>query len=120
MDRAGEASPARFLVSARRRISPLSRKFAYLSLGGILLLFILFWAARHHGPVAPAPGGPTVAAPNVGISDRDLARIDERQQAKDSVVDYNLLNHWLTRLMDAPNMIGLAVGVVENGEIRFL
>ena len=105
----------------RRRISPLTRKFAYLSLGGILLLVILFWAAAYrHGPLKPVPGGPTAAAPNVGISDGDLAKIEERQQAKDSAVDYNMLDHRLTRLMDAPNMIGMAVGVVEHGEIRFL
>jgi len=109
------------LVYGPRRIRPLSRKFAYLSLGGILFLLILFWAAAYrHGPVKPVAGGPTAAAPNVGISDRDLARIEERQQAKDSAVDYNMLDHRLTRLMDAPNMIGMAVGVVENGQIRFL
>jgi beta-lactamase class C len=59
-------------------------------------------------------------APKVGISDRDLARIVERQRGPGSIVDYALLDHRLTRLMDSPKMIGLAVGVVENGEIRFL
>jgi beta-lactamase class C len=59
-------------------------------------------------------------APKVGISNRDLAHIVERQREPGSVIDYRLLDHRLTRLMDAPNMIAMAVGVVENGEIRFL
>ena len=66
-----------------------------------------------HGP------GPSTA-PKVGISDRDLSRIVERQRAADSVVDYAELDRRLSRLMESQSMIGLAVGVVENGEIRFL
>jgi beta-lactamase class C len=35
-------------------------------------------------------------------------------------VDYALLDARLTRLMDRPTMVGLSVGVVENGRITFL
>lgn len=35
-------------------------------------------------------------------------------------VDYRLLDARLSRLMDRPSMVGLAVGVVENGRITFL
>ncbi|HEX2803734.1 MAG TPA: serine hydrolase domain-containing protein, partial [Sphingomicrobium sp.] len=35
-------------------------------------------------------------------------------------IDYSLLDARLQRLMDRPTMVGLAVGVVENGRITFL
>jgi beta-lactamase class C len=35
-------------------------------------------------------------------------------------VDYRLLDARLQRLMDRPTMVGLAIGVVENGRITFL
>ena len=35
-------------------------------------------------------------------------------------IDYSLLDARLQRLMDRPAMVGLAVGVVENGQITFL
>ncbi|HEX8262334.1 MAG TPA: serine hydrolase domain-containing protein, partial [Allosphingosinicella sp.] len=49
-----------------------------------------------------------------------LASIEQRQQAAGSLVDYKRLDHRLQVLMRDQRMIGLAVGVVENGEIRFL
>lgn len=80
----------------------------------LLLLLIAVWAATH----VAADRGPL--APKVGITDEELSRISERQRTRDSVVDYARLDRRLQALMQAPNMIGLAVGVVENGEIRFL
>ena len=35
-------------------------------------------------------------------------------------IDYGLLDERLQRLVERPNMVGLAVGVVENGRITFL
>lgn len=58
--------------------------------------------------------------PAVGISEEQLANIEERQAAKGSRVDYRRLDERLQRLMATERMIGLAVGVVEDGQIRFL
>lgn len=91
----------------------LKRPFLYLSVAGLLAIF-LYWAATH-----VRFGGPP-AEPALGISNEQLARIEERQQAPGSVVDYKRLDARLQQLMRGDRMIGLAVGVVENGEIRFL
>jgi beta-lactamase class C len=61
-----------------------------------------------------------VAKPELGISSLQLANIESRQRAPDSVVDYKRLDSRLQALMRNERMIGLAVGVVENGDIRFL
>jgi beta-lactamase class C len=59
-------------------------------------------------------------APSLGISDQELIRIAERQKAPGASVDYAIVDHRLQALMRAPNMIGMAVGIVEGGQIRFL
>ncbi len=80
-----------------------------------LLLILLYWAATHISFVGGAP-----AQPELGISNQQLADIEERQNAPESVADYKRLDRRLQALMRGDRMIGLAVGVVENGEIRFL
>ena len=85
----------------------------YLPVAGLLLLF-LYWAATH------ISFGGAPAQPELGISNQQLADIEERQNAPGSVADYRRLDQRLTALMRGERMIGLAVGVVENGEIRFL
>ena len=80
-----------------------------------LLILLLYWAATH---VSVGAGGP--AEPELGISNRQLATIEERQNAPGSVADYGRLDERLQALMRNERMVGLAVGVVENGEIRFL
>jgi beta-lactamase class C len=85
----------------------------YLPVAGLLLIF-LYWAATHVSLRAPSE------KPQLGISNEQLANIETRQKAAGSVVDYNRLDQRLETLMRGERMIGLAVGVVENGEIRFL
>ncbi|MEA3049105.1 MAG: beta-lactamase class [Sphingomonadales bacterium] len=58
--------------------------------------------------------------PGLGISDQELVRIAERQKAPGASVDYATVDRRLQALMRAPNMIGMAVGIVEGGQIRFL
>jgi beta-lactamase class C len=58
--------------------------------------------------------------PSLGISDQELTRIAERQKAPGASVDYAIVDRRLQALMRAPNMIGMAVGIVEGGQIRFL
>ncbi|HEX8623303.1 MAG TPA: serine hydrolase domain-containing protein [Allosphingosinicella sp.] len=91
----------------------LKRPFLYLPVAGLLLIF-LYWAATSISFRGPSD------EPQLGISNEQLANIEERQQAPGSVVDYKRLDARLDALMRGERMIGLAVGVVENGEIRFL
>ncbi|TFI56558.1 class A beta-lactamase-related serine hydrolase [Sphingomonas parva] len=88
-------------------------------IGGVLVLLLLavaffLWAARRVEMPAAEPDR------GVGISNEQIARIGERQQAPDSVIDYERLDRRLAALMHEDRMIGLAVGIVENGQIRFL
>ena len=92
----------------------LKRPFLYLPVAGLLLLF-LYWAATH---ISFGAGEP--AQPELGISNQQLATIESRQDAPGSVADYKRLDQRLQALMRGQQMVGLAVGVVENGEIRFL
>jgi len=48
------------------------------------------------------------------------AAIKEAQKGASSTIDYNRLDSRLQQLAANNAMVGLAVGVVENGEIRFL
>ncbi|HYE28705.1 MAG TPA: serine hydrolase domain-containing protein [Allosphingosinicella sp.] len=91
----------------------LKRPFFYLPVAGLLLLF-LYWAVTH---VSFRGGSRT---PELGISNEQLADIEARQNAPGSGIDYARLDRRLQALMRGERMIGLAVGVVENGEIRFL
>jgi len=91
----------------------LKRPFLYLSVAGLLAIF-LYWAATHINVRS------TPAEPALGISNEQLANIEERQQAPGSLVDYQRLDSRLQALMRGDRMIGLAVGIVENGQIRFL
>ena len=86
----------------------------YLPVAGLLLI-LLYWAVTH-----VSFGGPAAEEPRLGISNQQLARIEERQSVPGSVADYGRLDRRLQALMRNDRMIGLAVGVVENGEIRFL
>ena len=62
----------------------------------------------------PAPA--TTSAPQAQANMR-LASLPAQTQ---HAVDYRLLDERLRRLMTKPAMVGLAVGVVENGRITFL
>jgi beta-lactamase class C len=85
----------------------------YLPVAGLLLIF-LYWAATHISLRKPSE------EPQLGISNEQLADIETRQRTPGSLVDYRRLDQRLETLMRGERMIGLAVGVVENGEIRFL
>ncbi len=58
--------------------------------------------------------------PPLGISAADIATIQERQHAPGSAIDYPRFDRRLQALVEKPDMVGLAVGIVENGQIRFL
>jgi beta-lactamase class C len=81
-------------------------------LAGLLLLFLIWAATSISFGSAPKPA--------IGITNEQLADIDERQRAPGSDVDYARVDRRLEELMHRKAMVGLAVGIVEDGEIRFL
>jgi beta-lactamase class C len=75
-----------------------------------LLLGASLLAMRPHEPA----GGPT---PELARAHLKLAKLSTESRRD---VDYRLLDARLRQLMTKPAMVGLAVGVVENGRITFL
>lgn len=98
-------------VDVRRTLrKPLQRRRLFAGLAALFLLLVVAVAAdlasRRIGPTRLVPGDAAdriVMAPPAG-SRIDYRRFDER----------------LARLAQAKGMVGLAVGVVEDGEVRFL
>jgi beta-lactamase class C len=83
----------------------------------ILLLALIVLGVRIGSSLRPATAA---EERDVGISNEQLARIEERQNAPGAAIDYARIDQRLQVLMQDPKMVGLAVGIVENGEIRFL
>jgi beta-lactamase class C len=48
------------------------------------------------------------------------AAVSDSRGASESLIDYGRIDARLRRLMEEPHMVGLAVAIVEDGEIRFL
>jgi beta-lactamase class C len=95
-----------------------ARRIALIVLILLLVGAGLVWAVSRVRVVPP--GGQGAEAPEeVTARNGFEAEIGERARAP-SIVDYRRLDERLRRLADKPNMVGLAVGVIENGEIRFL
>lgn len=94
-----------------------ARRFAFFAF--LLLAFAgLVWAATKVRISAPPVAG-TEAPENVTARTGVEAEIAETEGAR-SIVDYRRLHERLQRLAAQPTMVGLAVGVIENGQIRFL
>lgn len=89
----------------------LRRFFTFLLLG--LALILLLWASVVKFS-RPAPGD---------SAEKSTRRFDlpvgEAKAGAPGAVDYARLDARLRRLMEDPAMVGLAVAVVEDGEIRF-
>ena len=91
-------------------------KLALAVAGAFVALILVIWAGTHLSIHTEAAH----AQPRVGISPSEIATITDRQAAADSIIDYARLDHRLQALSEKPDVVGLAVGVVENGQIRFL
>jgi beta-lactamase class C len=77
---------------------------------------LLLWAATHitlSGPTETQDAA-------LGISNQQLATIEERQRSPGTRIDYARIDSRLQRLIGERAMVGMAVGIVENGQIRFL
>jgi beta-lactamase class C len=77
----------------------------------LLLLLFAVWAAT-------SVSFSWTSAPSGTRSARD--RIDEARSTAPSTIDYKRLDQRFGQLAAENSMVGLAVGIVENGEIRFL
>jgi len=89
------------------------RRFAWFFVIGLLAVAGLWAAVLRFS--APAPNGPTAAAP----AHRFDVAVGEDSDSPHAV-DYRRLDERLQRLSEDPAMVGLAVGVVEDGRIRFM
>ena len=90
------------------------KRSVYLALAALLLLGG-YWIATHVSfRATPA------ASTAVGISNEQIANIEERQRDPKSAIDYARIDGRLQALAREQSIVGLAVGIVENGEIRFL
>lgn len=98
----------------------LSRRFLVPAAALLLLLILIAWATTH----VSFSSGPAVEEPkeDPAIKARAArqAAIAESKRNYPASIDYQRLDSRLQRLAEQNNMVGLAVGVVENGEIRFL
>jgi beta-lactamase class C len=96
-----------------------ARRIALILLSLLAIGAGLVWAASRVNVVTPGESGGVEAANEVTARNGFEAEIAERGKAP-STVDYRRLDERLRRLAEEPTMVGLAVGVIENGEIRFL
>lgn len=91
------------------RLSSTGRRIALatiflLALGGALFAGIHFWGSAN----------PSSDKPEASISEAVPANLPPPR------VDYHRLEQRIARLMQEPDMVGLAVGTVEGGHIRFV
>jgi len=89
---------------------------------GLIAIMVLAFAAWATSSVSfswqPAPDPKALAAKQAAAA--AAAAEEERRRSYVPVVDYARVDERLKRLMEEQRMVGLAVGIVENGEIRFL
>jgi beta-lactamase class C len=78
-----------------------------------LLIIVVLWAASQNWKRE-------IPRPRTGISDQELLHIEQRQHPPETLIDYRRIDQRLEQLIQRREMIGMAVGIVENGEIRFL
>jgi len=84
-------------------------------LGALLLLLLVVWAVTNVSfSWTPA------SAPAENRQQTRQALIEQAKSRAPSVIDYGRLDDRFRRLSAENSMVGLAVGIVENGEITFL
>jgi len=87
-----------------------------LGLGAFALVVGALALAQPFGDSKPNSAGASQADANARIS----ARLAKVEPANRSRIDYARLDGRLQRMVEKPAMVGMAVGVVENGRITFL
>ena len=103
-------------ASRARQEASLRRSKLWL-LAAALFLVLAYWATSYF-----SPSGNSVEERRREVSARATrqALIDEAKRAHPDTIDYRRLDGRFQQLTAENSMVGLAVGVVENGEIRFL
>ena len=93
-----------------------ARRIAIILLIVVALLGFA-WAASNVRFIGPSETSenPEDIGPRNGFE----AEIGDRDRGP-AAIDYALIDRRLRQLMERPTMVGLAVGIVENGEVRFL
>ena len=86
---------------------------------GALALGLAAWGTNLSFDWAPADRQ-ELEEPVQGDAAEDFTSIDDAQNDPSNLVDYKRLDERLQRLIQDKGMVGLAVGVVEGGKIRFL
>lgn len=90
----------------------MERQFAIGLAGFGLVVAALAIAGRVDGGTRPEPGSPPDAAANLRLASLSTAARRD--------VDYAQIDARLKRLAERPTIVGMAVGIVENGRITFL
>ena len=90
----------------------MERQFAIGLAGFGLVLGALAVAGTVDGGARSGPAAPQVAAANLRLASLSTAARRD--------IDYARLDSRLRQLAEEPTMVGLAVGIVENGRITFL
>ncbi|HEU4499818.1 MAG TPA: serine hydrolase domain-containing protein [Sphingomicrobium sp.] len=86
-----------------------------LGLGAMALAIGALALAQPFGDSRKSSGGAAQAA-----DDRIIAQLATVEPASRSRIDYARLDARLKRMVEKPTMVGMAVGIVENGRITFL
>ena len=84
-----------------------------LAIAALLLLSVLVWASFN---VSLDFAGKAEGA----AAERRVAKLQEARSKLPSTIDYSLLDSRFQQLAEKDSVVGLAVGIVEHGEITFL
>ena len=107
--------PARGTAVAGRIAFSLERQFK-LGLG----VFALAVGRAGAGPAVRRSRKRSAEAAQADANARTSARLATVEPASRSRIDYARLDARLQRMAEKPTMVGMAVGIVENGRITFL
>jgi beta-lactamase class C len=89
-------------------------------IGLLVLLIGVAWATGFLRFGGSVPGAAAVAGSDSSLAPPASVEVPPVVTAGPSAIDYARLEARLNRLVEAENMVGLGVGVVENGQIRFV
>jgi beta-lactamase class C len=92
------------------RKGSLNKRILFVSIIALLAALVIYISSSRSGDQGSAGTRPSV----------EKAAAIANAAKLPSVVDYGRLDQRLNRLMEEGDMVGLAIGVVEGGQIRFL
>jgi beta-lactamase class C len=103
-------------IAAFPRSNDVSRRIGYATLGAAAIGLILFMASGGASSGSQAPH-----APAIQVQQHASVRTMIKEAGPlPSAIAYRQLDERLQRLAQEQQMVGLAVGIVEDGELRFI